>query len=131
MGLINEYASYATEYGESFPQTERPGIYATDIDTTNDASLDSLKKEDVHKTRIADWEIYYVAESEANRFIVRVIADIWISPLSKGGPTFYAKRKTKELMDQLQVIFTRHHAINLLSPQEKMWTMHVITDTIT
>ena len=44
VGLIKEYTAYATEYGESFPQPERPGIYATDIDTTKDASLDSRKK---------------------------------------------------------------------------------------
>ena len=73
----------------------RPEIYASDIDTTKYASLDSQKKEAVHKVMIADWEIYDVAEIEANRFILRVIADVWISPLSKGVPTFYAKRKTK------------------------------------
>ena len=81
-GLINEDAEYATEYGESFPRPLRLDIYASDIDTTKDASIDSRKKEAVHKERIADWEIYDVAESEANRFIVRIIADVWISPLS-------------------------------------------------
>ena len=104
MGLIDEDAAYATEYGESFPRPDRPGIYATDFDTTKDASLDSRKKEAFHKAKISDWEIYDVAESEANRFIVRVVADVWISPLLKGGPTFYAKRKTKELLDQLKVV---------------------------
>ena len=44
MGMINEDAAYATEYGELFPKPERPGIYATDIDTTKDASLGSRKK---------------------------------------------------------------------------------------
>ena len=44
MGLIDEDASYATEYGELFPRSLRPGIYASDIDTTKDASLDSQKK---------------------------------------------------------------------------------------
>ena len=28
MGLVDEDAAYATEYGESFPRPERPGIYA-------------------------------------------------------------------------------------------------------
>ena len=93
MGLIYEDAAYATEYGELFPRLSRPGIYASDIDTTKDASLDSRKNEAVHKERISDWEIYDVAKNEANRFIVRVIADIWISPLSEGSPMFYAKRK--------------------------------------
>ena len=41
MGLIDEDAAYATEYGELFPRPDCPGIYATDIDTTKDASLDS------------------------------------------------------------------------------------------
>ena len=91
MGLIDKYAAYATEYGKSFPQPERPGIYASDIDTTKDASLESRKKEAFHKASIADWKIYGVVESKANRFIVSVVADIWISPLSKGGPTFYMK----------------------------------------
>ena len=54
MGMIDEDAAYATEHGESFPRPERPGIYATDIDTTKDASLDSRKKEDFHKAKIAD-----------------------------------------------------------------------------
>ena len=57
MGLINEDAAYATEYGKSFPRPECLGIYASDINTTKDASLDSRKKEAVHKARIADWEI--------------------------------------------------------------------------
>ena len=56
--------------------------------------------------------------------------DVWISPLSKGSPTFYAKRKTKELLDQLQVVCTRPHAIDFLALQDEMRTMHVITDTI-
>ena len=34
MGLIDDDAAYATEYGESFPRPARPGIYASDIDTT-------------------------------------------------------------------------------------------------
>ena len=56
--------------------------------------------------------------------------DVWISPISKGVPTFYAKQKTKELLDQIQVVCTGHHAIDLLSLQEKMCTMHFTTDTI-
>ena len=72
-----------------------------------------------------------MAESETNRFIVRVAADVWVSPLSKGSPTFYAKRKTKELLDQLQVVCTGYHAIDLLALQDEMRTMHVSTDTIT
>ena len=106
MGLIDEDDAYANEYGEPFPRPDCSGIYATDIDTTKDAYLDSRKKEAAHKAKIADWEIYDLAESEANRFIVRVVADVWISPLSKGGPTFYVKRKTKKLLDQLQVVCT-------------------------
>ena len=98
MGLIDEDAAYTTEYGKSFPRTSRPGIYASDIDTTKDALLDSLKKEAVHKARISDWEIYDVAKSKVNRFIVRIVADVWISPLSKGSPEFYAKQKTKEIL---------------------------------
>ena len=39
-------------------------------------SLDSHKKEAIHKAMIADWEIYDVAESKANRFIVRIVADV-------------------------------------------------------
>ena len=65
MGLIYKDAAYATEYGELFPRPSRPGIYASDIDTTKDASLDSRKNEAVHKVMIADWEIYDVAEIEA------------------------------------------------------------------
>ena len=130
MGLIDEDAVYATEYGESSPRPDRPGIYATDIDTTKDTSLDSQKKEADHKANIADREIYDGAESEANRFIVRVVADVWISPLSKSSPTFYAKRKTKELLDQLQVVCIGHHAIDLLALQDEMRMMHVSKDTI-
>ena len=33
-------------------------------------------------------------------------------------------------MDQLQVVCTGHHAIDLLDLQEEMSTMHVSTDTI-
>ena len=43
MGLIEENAAYATEYGESFPRTSRPNIYASDINTMKDASLDIQK----------------------------------------------------------------------------------------
>ena len=79
---------------------------------------------------IADWETYDAAEIKANRFIVCVVADVWIYPLSKGIPTFYAKQKTKELLDQLQVVCTGHHSIYLLALQDKMCTIHVTTDTI-
>ena len=71
-----------------------------------------------------------MAKSEANCFIVHVVADVWISPLSMGGPTFYAKRKTKELLGHIQVIYMGHHAIDLLALQDEMRTMHVSTDTI-
>ena len=119
MGLIDEDAAYATEYGELFPWPLRPGIYVSDSDTTKDASLDSRKKEAI-----------YMAESKADRFIVRVVVDFWISPLSKGVPTFYAKRKTKELLDQLQFLCTGHHTIDLLALQDEIRTMHVSTNTI-
>ena len=71
-----------------------------------------------------------MAEIKDNRFIVRFVADVWISPLSKGGHTFYAKQKTKELLDQLQVVCTGHHSIYLLALQDKMCMIHVTTDTI-
>ena len=71
-----------------------------------------------------------MAKSKANRFIVHVVADVWISPFSKGSPAFYVKRKTKELLDQLQVFYTGHHAIDLLALQDEMRTMHVSIDTI-
>ena len=41
MGLIDEDAAYATDYGKSSPLPLRPSIYASDINTTKDASLDS------------------------------------------------------------------------------------------
>ena len=71
-----------------------------------------------------------MAKSEANRFIVRIVADVWISPLSNGSPTFDTKRMTKELLDQLQVLCTVNHTIDLLALQDEMRTMHVTTDTI-
>ena len=77
MGLIDKDAAYTTEYSKSFPWPSHPGIYASDIDTTKDASLNSRKKEAVHKARIVDWEIYDVAESEASCFIVCVVAETW------------------------------------------------------
>ena len=57
MGLIDEDAAYATEYGELFPWPLRPGIYPSDIDTMKDASLEIRKKEAVHKARISYLEI--------------------------------------------------------------------------
>ena len=44
MGMMDKDATYATEYGELFPRPSRPGIYASDINTTKDASLDTRKK---------------------------------------------------------------------------------------
>ena len=44
MGLIEKDAAYTTEYGESFPRSARPGIHASDIETTKDASHDRQKK---------------------------------------------------------------------------------------
>ena len=69
-------------------------------------------------------------ESKANHFIFCVVADVWISPLLKGSSTFYAKRKTREILDQLQVVCTGHQAIDLLALQDEMRRMHVTTDTI-
>ena len=44
MGLIEEDAAYATEYVKLFSRPLRPVIYASDINTTKDASLESRKK---------------------------------------------------------------------------------------
>ena len=77
-----------------------------------------------------DWEIYDVAQNKANRFIVGVVADVWISPLSKGSPTFYAKRISKELLGQIQVVCMRHYVIDFLALQEKIRTILFTTDTI-
>ena len=118
MGLAVEDAAYTTKYGESFPRPSCLGIYASDIDTRKEASLEIWKKEAFHKARIADREIYNLDKSKANRFMVRVVANVWIYPLSKGSPTFYAKRKTKKLLDQLQVVCAWHHIIDLLALQE-------------
>ena len=71
-----------------------------------------------------------MAKSKAGLFIVRVVADVWIYPILKRSTTFYVKRKTKELLDQIQVVCTGHHAIDLLALQDEMRTMHVTTDTI-
>ena len=60
----------------------RRGIYASEIDTTKYASLEIRKKESFQKATIANWEIYNVDKSEANGFIARVVADVWICPLS-------------------------------------------------
>ena len=76
MGVIDKDTTCATKYGYSFPQPARPGIYVSDIDTTKDASLDSRIKESIHKATILYWEIYNVAESKSNHFIVRVVADV-------------------------------------------------------
>ena len=76
MDLIDNDTAYATKYGESFPRRARPGIYASDINITKDASLDSQKQEAVHKATIAYWEIYDVAKSKANRFIVRIVTNV-------------------------------------------------------
>ena len=43
---------------------------------------------------------------------------------------FYEKRKTKELLEQLQVVCTGHHAIDLMAIQDEIRTMHVTTDRI-
>ena len=40
------------------------------------------------------------------------------------------KGKAKELMDQLQVVFAGHHAIDFLALQDEMRMMHVTTVTI-
>ena len=71
-----------------------------------------------------------MAKSKANRFIVHVVADVWIYSFLKGSPTFYVKRTTKELLDQLQVVCMGNHKIELLAPKDEMRTMHVTTDTI-
>ena len=101
MGMIDDNAAYAIKYGESFLWPARLGIYASDIDTLKDASLDIRKKEDVHKATIYDWEFYEVAEIKASRFIVRIVTDVLIYPLSKGSPTFYAENMPKELVYQI------------------------------
>ena len=44
IGMIDDDAAYATEYGESFPWPVRRGIYVSDIDTTKDATLDIQKR---------------------------------------------------------------------------------------
>ena len=72
----------------------------------------------------------YTLQILIQRKTLPVVADVSISPLLKGRPTFYAKRKNKEMLDQLQVVCTGHHTIKFLALQDKMRTMHVTKDTI-
>ena len=44
MGLIDDDAAYVTKYGESLPHPLRPGMYASDINTTKTLTLSSKKR---------------------------------------------------------------------------------------
>ena len=55
MGLIENKATYTTKYGKLSPWPVRLGNYASDINTTEDASLDSRKKEALHKAIVDNW----------------------------------------------------------------------------
>ena len=59
MGLIDKDAAYTTKYGKLFPRPARPGIYDSDINTMKDTSLDSRKKEAVHKRLVPAQDVHF------------------------------------------------------------------------
>ena len=129
IGLVMPEAEYAERFAGPFVRPARPKAYDDGIDVKLEITLATRKAEAVWKAKIADWELYDVAESEANRFIVDAVDDVWLAELKK-KTTIYAEVLACEMLTHLRAHCLGEHEIDILDLQDQMRQYHVTAASI-
>ena len=93
-------------------------------------TITTRKKEAAHTSIRNDWAVYNMAEHESGLFILKVVAHVWLSELSKGLSTYFSDMLAKTMLDKLQEICLGNHKIDILVLQDKMRKMHNKWETI-
>ena len=89
-----------------------------------------IKKEAEHSSLRTDWAVYNTAKRESGLFILKVVAHVWLSELSKGLWTYFSDMLAKTMLDKLQEICLGNHEIDILVLQDKIRKMHNEWETI-
>ena len=100
IGLVIDDPDYVERYSKSFQRPKRPKAYDEDIADGEKVIIKVRKAEAVHKARLHDWELYDVSESQAARFIVDAVEDVWLAELKK-KITIYAEVTAIEMLEHL------------------------------
>ena len=90
IGIVIDDPDYVERYGKSFQRPKRPKAYDETIPDGEKVTIKVRKAEALHKARLHNWELYDVSESQAARFIVDAMEDVWLAELKK-KVTIYAK----------------------------------------
>ena len=122
VGIIDNPAEYAAEYGQVFERLERKGAYdpAIPADATNQVRA---KGEAMWKAAGADEKAYSAAERCVRTFILSKVEDTWVREL-RHARTFYSKVHAITILEHLERSCLGTHAIDALSLQVKIREYH-------
>ena len=129
IGLVIDDAEYVDRYGGSFVRPVRPKAYDERIKDSDKVTISTRRAEAMWKAKITDWELYDVSESEAGRFIVDSVDDVWLAELKK-KITIYSEVTAIEMLDHLRKTCLGAHEVDILDLQDEMRTFHMTTDSI-
>ena len=129
IGLVIDDEEYKDRCGGSFVRPVRPKAYDDTIRDSDKVTISTRRAEALWKAKITDWELYDVSESEAGRFIVDSVDDVWLAELKK-KITIYSEVTAIEMLDHLRKTCLGAHEIDILDLQDEMRTFHTTTDSI-
>ena len=129
IGLVISDEEYTGRYTDSFVRPERPKAYDDEIDVTSTITAEIRRAEAVWRAKIADWELYDVAESESARFIVDAVDDVWLAELKK-KTTIYAEVTAFDMLAHLRTHCLGEHEVDILDLQDQMRQYHVTAESI-
>ena len=106
--------------GTSFQRPKQPAAYDEAIkEDDKGVTITVCKAEAIHKARLQDWGLYDVSESQAGRFIVDAVDDVWLAELKK-KITIYAEVTAIEMLDHLRKTCLGAHEVDILDLQDQM-----------
>ena len=129
IGLVIDDPDYVERYGKSFERPTRPAAYDETIPDGEKVTIKVRKAEAFHKAKLHDWELYDVSESQAARFIVDSVEDVWLAELKK-KVTIYAEVTAIEMLDHLRKTCLGAHEVDILDLQDQMRSYHTTMESI-
>ena len=129
IGIVIDDEEYKDRYNKSFQRPKRPAAYDDTIKEDDKVTIKVRKAEAIHKARLHDWELYDVSESQAGRFIVDAVDDVWLAELKK-KITIYAEVTASEMLEHLRMTCLGAHEVDILDLQDNMRAYHTTMDSI-
>ena len=114
--------NYKVRYCANFPTTTNPSVYYYNI-PNNATNVVQAKAEAIHESKIADYQLFAVAERETRDFIPAVVEDTWFRELCE-PVMLYIAVSPSEPMAHLQYLSGGIHALDVLALQNEMQHYH-------